>query len=568
MLCCARVQRLVSKRRQGREAASRAGVIASRGRWLGVGVLACAAPLASAQTATWVGSAPNGSGNWGVAANWSPAVVPSGPTFDVFSQVAPLGVPYTITLNAPFSIRDFTLTSSQGTLALTGNRLTTSRAFLLDEATITAAGGGVTNNGGTELRGGSVLMGVDLRANSGVTILTDDDPVDICDTDIGHRGTGSWSGLQDLQFNMGSTLTVESGSTLSIGSTGNATWDGLAGQPLITNNGTITKVANAGTTTFSGPSINNLGSLIVETNSTARLVTPATLSNFVAGTLINGSFELRGVLQFDGASITTLKSDVTLDGAGAVIRNQLNQDAIRPLALVDTGSTLTIRNKTVTVNPPLVLRGTLDLEAGTLVENTSPFTIESTGQLVGTGTVQAATILVSGGISPGESPGVLQFTNNVQFRAGSRLRIEIAGPVAGQQYDVLFVQNTLGFQQGSTAGRVDVLILPPFEPQIGQVFDIVRFADRVGQFAQFTGLNFSPDREFVVEYLPDRVRLIVVGSSCQRVDLNNDGQIDFFDFLEFSQAFAGNLPPADFNNDGQVDFFDYLDFISEFNRCS
>ncbi|MDX2149018.1 MAG: PQQ-dependent sugar dehydrogenase [Planctomycetota bacterium] len=47
-------------------------------------------------------------------------------------------------------------------------------------------------------------------------------------------------------------------------------------------------------------------------------------------------------------------------------------------------------------------------------------------------------------------------------------------------------------------------------------------------------------------------------------DFNNDGQADFFDYLDFANAFAGDDPAADFDANGQVDFFDYLDFAGAF----
>ena len=47
-------------------------------------------------------------------------------------------------------------------------------------------------------------------------------------------------------------------------------------------------------------------------------------------------------------------------------------------------------------------------------------------------------------------------------------------------------------------------------------------------------------------------------------DFNGDGQVDFFDYLDFVQAFANEDPEADFNGDGQIDFFDYLDFVQAF----
>jgi uncharacterized membrane protein len=47
-------------------------------------------------------------------------------------------------------------------------------------------------------------------------------------------------------------------------------------------------------------------------------------------------------------------------------------------------------------------------------------------------------------------------------------------------------------------------------------------------------------------------------------DFNNDGVLDFFDYLDFVQDFSTGLCNADYNNDGVVDFFDYLDFVAAF----
>ncbi|MDX2147003.1 MAG: GC-type dockerin domain-anchored protein [Planctomycetota bacterium] len=49
-------------------------------------------------------------------------------------------------------------------------------------------------------------------------------------------------------------------------------------------------------------------------------------------------------------------------------------------------------------------------------------------------------------------------------------------------------------------------------------------------------------------------------------DFNGDGQVDFFDFLDFSLAFSEEDPSADINNDGVIDFFDYLDFAQAFDQ--
>lgn len=55
-----------------------------------------------------------------------------------------------------------------------------------------------------------------------------------------------------------------------------------------------------------------------------------------------------------------------------------------------------------------------------------------------------------------------------------------------------------------------------------------------------------------------------VGILCP-ADFNQDGAIDFFDYLDFVDAFSSNFPSADFNSDGAIDFFDYLDFVDAFS---
>ncbi len=53
------------------------------------------------------------------------------------------------------------------------------------------------------------------------------------------------------------------------------------------------------------------------------------------------------------------------------------------------------------------------------------------------------------------------------------------------------------------------------------------------------------------------------GPSCD-ADFNGDGVLDFFDYLDFVDAFSAGLPTADFNGDSSVDFFDYLDFVDAY----
>ncbi len=55
----------------------------------------------------------------------------------------------------------------------------------------------------------------------------------------------------------------------------------------------------------------------------------------------------------------------------------------------------------------------------------------------------------------------------------------------------------------------------------------------------------------------------IVGTTC-RADLNGDGELTFFDFLEFQNLFAAGDLAADFTGDGVLDFFDFLEFQNAF----
>ncbi|MCW5757850.1 MAG: hypothetical protein KIT54_11495 [Phycisphaeraceae bacterium] len=51
-----------------------------------------------------------------------------------------------------------------------------------------------------------------------------------------------------------------------------------------------------------------------------------------------------------------------------------------------------------------------------------------------------------------------------------------------------------------------------------------------------------------------------------RVDLNQDGATNIFDFLAFQTFFGSGSPKADFNNDTVLDVFDFLEFQNQFSR--
>jgi uncharacterized membrane protein len=67
---------------------------------------------------------------------------------------------------------------------------------------------------------------------------------------------------------------------------------------------------------------------------------------------------------------------------------------------------------------------------------------------------------------------------------------------------------------------------------------------------------------FTIEEMPIPIAWEVV--LCP-ADFNADSVVDFFDYLDYVEAFADEQPAADLTTDGQVDFFDYLDFVQAFD---
>ncbi|MDX2147848.1 MAG: LamG-like jellyroll fold domain-containing protein [Planctomycetota bacterium] len=89
-----------------------------------------------------------------------------------------------------------------------------------------------------------------------------------------------------------------------------------------------------------------------------------------------------------------------------------------------------------------------------------------------------------------------------------------------------------------------------------------RFEEGTGNVTQnFGSEGFAQPQHFLTTW----VRVPECTPPCP-VDLNNDEQVDFFDYLDFVEAYDVQGPAADFNNDDQVDFFDYLDFAAAFDQ--
>ncbi|MDX2146726.1 MAG: NF038122 family metalloprotease [Planctomycetota bacterium] len=109
-----------------------------------------------------------------------------------------------------------------------------------------------------------------------------------------------------------------------------------------------------------------------------------------------------------------------------------------------------------------------------------------------------------------------------------------------------------------------------FGPDGNGPAETVFFAEQLFSTSFIVPANtLAPGRQFVWYVNSESARgLNRTQSTFQtrcRADINADGQVDVFDYLDFAAAYSIEDPAADVNADGQVDVFDYLDFAAAYS---
>jgi hypothetical protein len=219
-------------------------------------------------------------------------------------------------------------------------------------------------------------------------------------------------------------------------------------------------------------------------------------------------------------------------------------------------------------------------QAPTAVINTSP-TIHglerarqrSDGALVvseqvsGTGRVNADHVIIEGTLSPGNSPGCIDFGGNVTFSVSASLLVEIGGSTPCTEHDRISVANTLTIS-GAT---LELVLINNFIPAFGDRFDIMDWGSLAGSFG-----NIDSNAASLPSPLSwDTSQLYLTGELVVDVlhfadgDLapwnSPDGQVNAADVLIASQLLLGQRSKGplqyahgDMNMDGEIDLTDLL----------
>jgi len=245
-----------------------------------------------------------------------------------------------------------------------------------------------------------------------------------------------------------------------------------------------------------------------------------TFTNFSAGTLTGGSYDVAGIFKFTGAAITTNAADIVLDGAGAAIVNQSGVDAMPGLANIGSGNSLEITNGhnlsligalasagdlTVGDGSTLTVSGDLTQTNGRTVLDNGTITVSTifdltAGELAGSGTIDGD-LESAGTTTPGSSPGLFVVTGSHTQTASHLLEIELTGTDPAD-YDRLTITGT-----AAISGELAVTLPGGFAPPGGTTYDIVTGSSVSPTFTTANIPLVYPGGCLDILYPGDRVRL-------------------------------------------------------------
>jgi hypothetical protein len=189
------------------------------------------------------------------------------------------------------------------------------------------------------------------------------------------------------------------------------------------------------------------------------------------------------------------------------------------------------------------------------------------GRVSGTGEIHAGHVVIEGVLSPGNSPGCINFGGNVTFSFSATLITEIGGLVPCTEHDQINVGNVLTINNAT----FEIILINGFVPQFGDTFNAMNWGSITGTF----GTIDSSAALLPAPLLWDTSQLYVTGELTVGVqqfsdgDLapwdNPDGVINAADVLIANQLALGSRTPGalqyahgDMNIDGVIDIADQL----------
>jgi T5SS/PEP-CTERM-associated repeat protein len=370
-------------------------------------------------------------------------------------------------------------------------------------------------------------------------------------------------------------LRIEDGATVALGAQTNL------GSPLTGTNGRLT--LDDGTFTASAPRgfenrgvveghgsinvnlLNNLqnGQVLVGANQLLQLSGNLSTTQTGRVEIIDGELKLGGMFT-NGPMGKVHVEGGTLRGRGEIgFANNGSATFVKEGnqvsgAVRNVGSIVAAADSELTFFENVRNTGAIKASAGA--------TITMLGSLTGNGITGPGTVVLEGGVMPGQSPGIMNFGGDVTLGDLSELTVEISGISPGNQHDQFNVAGALNL-----SGNLKLQVLSHLkEPstltivnagELTGTFDAIpALGADLGLGVQFNGLAYDYDNDWVtISLLP--------GPGMQ-ADFDLNGAVDGGDLLAWQQQ-AGASPAAagegaDGNGDGAVDAGDLVLWQQDF----
>lgn len=335
------------------------------------------------------------------------------------------------------------ITVSDGTLATSGNgtihgdypgggggtlsNVTNTGSVAIADQESLAIAGTFTNNGTVAVN--SLGNGAILRITNGTSLA----------------GTGVVSLSNNgsnyiLGVTNGATFTIAAGATIQGAGTISPGFSGGSNMLKITNNGLIdANITGAG-----------LGIRVDDGN--------------------NGPFTNTGTLRASNGGSLNL---YTLAASGTVTNNGGTLEALAASAINGSAGVSLIQNS-----------GTIDLQGGAM---TFPLGVDlEGGAMIGSGTFTGPIRNNGGSVGPGHSAGKIIVEGNYTQGANGVLNMEIGGTAAATEYDQLQVSGT-----AALGGTLNVSLIDGFQPQVGEVFQLILPGTFSGAFSTINTTGFT-----------------------------------------------------------------------------
>lgn len=238
-------------------------------------------------------------------------------------------------------------------------------------------------------------------------------------------------------------------------------------------------------------------------------VTAAILGNAIASratVVVQSPITLKSI-QFNSSQSYVLAGTGSLhfaaDAGEALIENVQGSHQIQIPVSLDTNTAIhAAAGTTLEINNRLSLNGhnLLKSGAGTLALNNVVTT--GGGQIIAMGGLVSGSALLEGDlvndggiVSPGNSPGRIVIVGDYRQGPDGQLRIELAGRIAGIEYDVLEASS------GYFDGMLQVLALDGFQPHVGDIFHVLRFQHISGTFQRINLPSLSSGNSWDISEL-------------------------------------------------------------------